>query len=158
MTEVETQSTALPSTLPPTSLSKTRVSMFHCFVTVGVPLSNTTLCPTIRIYRCFTIISLNSGHSSVTVSSNHTAAGRQQSLGKISPPRSCQLTPDSVPNKIDGLILPPVSGRGHPFITSAGLHRCCVWAVSPLIPVIHLLTAAPAVNISIYLQMGCSHL
>ena len=39
MTEVETQSTALP--LPPTSLSKTHVSMFHCFVTVGVPL-----CPT----------------------------------------------------------------------------------------------------------------
>ena len=41
MTEVETQSTALP--LPPTSLSKTHVSMFHCFVTVGDPLCPTPL-------------------------------------------------------------------------------------------------------------------
>ena len=138
MTEVETQSTDLP--LPPTSLSKTHVSMFHCFVTVGVLVSHSVQHHTLSNYPDLQMFypHLNSGHSSVTVSSTNTAAdGSQQSLGKISPPRSCTLTADSVPNRIDWLILPPVSGRGHPYITSEGFHRS-IPSPSPGVRLCHL--------------------
>ena len=67
MTEEETQSTALP--LPPTSLSKTHVSMFHCFVTVGVLVSHSVQHHTLSNYPDLQMFypHLNSGHSSVTV-------------------------------------------------------------------------------------------